>query len=122
MKKHIQIFTDGAGQRPDGKASGFAWLRQDTGEKHIKRVDGLTNNVAEYRGVIAALKKMKPGSCVEVQTDSLLIVSQLRGEWRILDSKLARLADEVKTIAEQKRLTVKFTWIPRAENRAGKLL
>jgi hypothetical protein len=39
---------------------------------------------------------------VEVLTDSLLIVSHLRGEYRILDAKLAKLAGEVKTIAERR--------------------
>jgi hypothetical protein len=39
---------------------------------------------------------------VEVLTDSLLIVSQLRGEFRILDLKLAKVAGEVKTIAERR--------------------
>jgi ribonuclease HI len=39
------------------------------------------------------------GSCVEILTDSLLVVSQLRGEYRIRDAKLSILAAEVKTIA-----------------------
>jgi ribonuclease HI len=118
----IRIFTDGSGQRPDGKGSGTAWLRQDTRVQHIERIAGLTNNEAEYLAVISALKPMRPGSDVEVLTDSLLVVSQLRGEYRILDQKLARLAGEVKTIAEQKRLKLTLTWIPREDNRAGKLL
>jgi len=122
MKKGIRVFTDGSGKRPDGKASGFAWVREDTGEKHIERVDGLTNNAAEYRAVISALKKIPPKSFVEVITDSLLVVSQLRGEYRINDGTLAKLAGEVKTIAEQKRLNLTLTWVPRAQNLAGKLL
>lgn len=120
--KLIRIFTDGAGKRPDGKGSAFAWIREDTGEQHIERVDGLTNNVAEYLAVISPLKKIRPRSNVEILTDSLLVVSQLRGEYRILDSKLAKLAGEVKTIAENKQLNLKLTWVPRKENRAGKLL
>ena len=121
-RKSVVFFTDGAGQRPDGKASGFAWLREDTGEKHVERLDGLSNNESEYRGVISVLKQVQRGANLEVRTDSLLVVSQLRGEYRILDSKLAKLANEVKTITEQKHLTLKLTWIPRPENRAGKLL
>jgi ribonuclease HI len=121
-KKLIRIFTDGAGQGPDGMGSGFAWLREDTGEKCIQRIPGLSNNVAEYQAVIAALKPLKPGSHIEVLTDSLLVVSQLRGEYRILDPKLAKLATEVKTIAERKRLFLKLTWISRRDNRAGKLI
>jgi len=122
MKKPIRIFTDGAGQRPDGKASGFAWLREDTRDKHVERVDGLSNNVAEYRAVISALKQVLPKSTVEVLTDSLLVVSQLRGEYQINDPKLVKLAGEVKTIAAQKRLNLTLTWVPRVQNLAGKLL
>jgi ribonuclease HI len=121
-KKTIRIFTDGAGQRPDGKGSGFAWLREDTGKQHIEWINGVSNNEAEYKAVISALKSVAPGSGVELLTDSLLVVSQLRGEYRIIDPKLAKLASEVKTIAEQKKLNLKLTWIPRKENRAGKLL
>jgi ribonuclease HI len=119
---NIRIFTDGAGERPDGKGSGFAWIREDTGEQYVERVDRLSNNAAEYMGIISALKRMRPRSNVEIVTDSLLVVSQLRGEYRILDPKLVKLASEVKTIAEQKKLNLKLTWVPRKENRAGKLL
>src|SRR5271170_7881475 len=63
------------GERPDGKGSGFAWIREDTGVQHIERIDGLSNNEAEYRAVISALKPIKPDSNVEILTDSLLVVS-----------------------------------------------
>lgn len=121
-KSSIRIFADGSGQRPDGKASGFAWIREDTKQHHIERIDGLTNNVAEYQAVISALKALPTGCAVEIFTDSTLVVSQLRGECRILDPKLAKLASEVKTISERKRLTLKVTWVPRRENLAGKLI
>jgi ribonuclease HI len=126
MKKNgsnvIRIFTDGAGKRPDGNGSGLAWVREDTREQHVERIPGLSNNEAEYRGVISAIKPLPKGSPVEVLSDSLLVVSQLRGEYRIRDPKLEKLATEVRTIAEQKQLVLKVTWIPRRENLAGKLL
>ena len=122
VSKVIRIFTDGAGKRPDGNGSGFAWVREDTREIHVERVPGLSNNEAEYRGVISAIKPLLKGSRVEVLSDSLLVVSQLRGEYRIRDPKLEKLATEVKTIADQKQLELKVTWIPRRENLAGKRL
>ena len=105
-----------------GRVLAFRGLREDTGLQHVEVVNGLSNNEAEYRAVISALRSIKPHSNVELLTDSLLVVSQLRGEYRILDSKLTKLAGEVKTIVEQKHLDLKLTWIPRKENRAGKLL
>jgi ribonuclease HI len=118
----VRIYTDGAGKRPDGNGSGFAWVREDTRERHVERIPGLSNNEAEYRGVISAIKLLPEGCQVEVLSDSLLVVSQLGGEYRIRDPKLEKLAAEVKTIAEQKQLKLKVTWIPRGENQAGKLL
>jgi hypothetical protein len=49
----VVIHCDGAGSRPDGKGSGFAWIRPHTGERYVERVDGLTNNQAEYRALIS---------------------------------------------------------------------
>ena len=85
----IRIFTDGAGCRPDGKGSGFAWLREDTGERKIVREDGLTNNQAEYRAVLAAVQFLEPGSDAELLMDSGNICYQLRGEYRVRDPRLA---------------------------------
>jgi len=121
-KGSIRIFTDGSGQRPDGKASGFAWIREDTKQHHIEHVDNLTNNVAEYQAIVSALKSLRPGCKVEILTDSLLVVSQLRGEYRIRDPKLVKLANEVRTIEERRRFTLTVTWVPREQNLAGKLL
>jgi len=122
MKKQIRIFTDGAGKRPDGKGSGIAWIREDTKERVVERIDGLSNNDAEYRAVISALKRLPNGSHVEILADSLLVVSQTKGEYRICDPKLVRLASELKTVVERKRLHFTITWIPREDNLAGKLL
>jgi ribonuclease HI len=122
QKKPIRIYADGAGAGPDGKGSGFAWVNEESREKHIERVPSLTNNMAEYRAVISALKSVSRKCSVELITDSLLVVSQLRGEYRIRDPKLEKLATEVKTLADQKQLTLTLRWVPRQENLAGKLL
>jgi len=120
--KQVEIYTDGAGANPDGKGSGFAWVNTNTQDKKIESVPGLTNNVAEYRAVISALKSLRKGSVANIFTDSTLVVGQLRGEYRIRDSKLEKLAAKVKTIVDQKQLSVTFTWVRRQDNLAGKLL
>jgi ribonuclease HI len=121
-KKRIRFFCDGSGQRPDGKGSGFAWFSEETGKWHRESIEGLSNNEAEYKAVISVLKEVSKNSALEALTDSLLVVSQLKGEYRIRDAKLEKLATEVKTIVAGKKLDLKLTWIPRKENRAGKLL
>jgi ribonuclease HI len=121
--KHVcRFYADGAGAKPDGNGSGIAWINAISGEKRVERIPNLTNNEAEYRAVISVLKVVPKGSAIEIRIDSLLVVSQLRGEYRILDHKLEKLASEVKTLVEQKQLTLTLTWVPRNENRAGMLL
>jgi ribonuclease HI len=118
----IRIYTDGSGCRPDGKGSGFAWLRQDTGERKITRENGLTNNQAEYRAILAALEPLPKGATAEILTDSENTCFQLKGQRRTLDPKLAELNEKIRMLGKAKNLSVAFLWIPRRENLAGKLL
>jgi len=120
--KLIRIFTDGAGSRPDGKGSGFAWLREDTGEKHIQRVDGLTNNEAEYRGLRSALERLPKKSVAEIYTDSQLMCSQFNGLYKVRDPKLQDLLEEIRQLIVTKELRITLYWVPRNSNPSGKLL
>ncbi len=117
-----RIFTDGAGCRPDGKGSGYAWLCVNDGSKKIVRQDGLTNNQAEYHGILSAIESLEPHTKVEILTDSENTCFQLRGDRRVRDSRLAELHAQILKLVETNRLTVDFKWIPRAENRAGRLI
>lgn len=118
----IRVFTDGAGARLDGKGSGYAFLCPDTGEKQVIPENGLTNNQAEYKGVILALESVSKGSIVEICSDSQVVCAQLNGQFRVRDPKLTELRQLVREIVARKNLDVRFVWIPRAENLAGKLL
>jgi len=121
----IHIYADGSGRRPDGKGSGYAWFRQDTGEKKVVRENGLTNNQAEYRAIrsaLEALPALPTGTTVEILSDSENTVFQLRGERRVRDPYLIDLYTEIHHIISSRELTVQFTWIPRRENLAGKLI
>ena len=57
-----------------------------------------TNNVAEYTGVILALRLAKRLGAVEVELilDSNLVVEQLHGRWKVRDAKLKPLAAEAR--------------------------
>lgn len=120
--KAIRIFTDGSGSRPNGKGSGFAWLRQDKSAKKIFREDGLTNNQAEYRAILSALEFLPKGTNAEILTDSENTCCQLNGQRRVLNPKLAEIYQQIQDLIEKNRLTVSFAWIPRRENLAGKLI
>ena len=118
----IVIFCDGAGYRPDGKGSGFAWVQPHTGERHVEHVDGLTNNQAEYRALISALSFIADRSAAQVFTDSQVMWSQVVGNYKVNHPELAELLFQVRDIIKRKELKVELNWIPRRENIAGKLL
>jgi len=120
--KPIRMFFDGAGCRPDGDGSGFAWICPDTGERHIERVKGLTNNQAEYKAFLAALQHAPDASSVEMFSDSQLICAQFSGQFRVKDDVLQELLFEVLALIQNKRLKVALQWVPRNRNLAGKLL
>ncbi len=118
----IRIFTDGSGCRPDGKGSAFAWFRPDTNERKIVREDGLTNNQAEYLAIFAAVEALPKGSKAEILTDSENTSCQLNGTRRVLDPQLFDLYSKIQNVMKKNGLSVSFTWIPRRDNLAGKLL
>lgn len=118
----VRIFTDGSGQRPDGTGSGYAWFREDTGEKKIVRKNGLTNNQAEYWAIVSALENLPSGTYVEILTDSENTCYQLRGERRVRDEHLVELNLQIQNQIRTNKLSVIFTWVPRGENAAGKLI
>lgn len=82
-----------------------------------------TNNVAEYAGLVLALREAHRLGAKEVdlRLDSKLIVEQLNGRWRVKDAKLRRLFDEAKEHLAGFR-SWRATHEPRARNRAADAL
>ncbi|MDD2731801.1 MAG: ribonuclease HI family protein [Candidatus Pacebacteria bacterium] len=133
MKKII-IYTDGGSKGNPGPAAiGVVFLNEK--EQAIKKYseflgDNFTNNEAEYRALIFALKKFKAlfgkelakKSNVEIRSDSELMVKQLSGEYKIVDEKIQPLFLEVWNLKLDFG-KVKFKLIPREKNKeADKLV
>ncbi|GEL19926.1 hypothetical protein PA7_37630 [Pseudonocardia asaccharolytica DSM 44247 = NBRC 16224] len=76
-----------------------------------------TNNVAEYRGLIAGLQAARElgATDVEVRMDSKLVVEQMSGRWRIKHPGLQPLAAEAAALVRELG-GVRFGWVPRARN------
>ncbi|MBU3067602.1 bifunctional RNase H/acid phosphatase [Nocardia sp. NEAU-G5] len=77
----------------------------------------VTNNVAEYRGLIAGLEAASElgARVVEVRMDSKLVVEQMSGRWKVKHAAMIPLADRARRlVAGFDR--VEFAWIPRAQN------
>ncbi|MFD7845021.1 bifunctional RNase H/acid phosphatase [Nocardia sp. NPDC059764] len=76
-----------------------------------------TNNVAEYRGLIAGLEAAAELGAreVSVRMDSKLVVEQMSGRWKVKHEAMIPLADRARRlVAGFDR--VSFAWIPRNEN------
>ena len=85
------------------------------------QIDGEnTNNVAEYRAVLFGLHKHLEAT--EVCSDSRLVVKQLNGEYKVESGKLLPYWLKVKTRVEKLGHEVKFVWVRREDNPAGKIL
>jgi ribonuclease HI len=117
-----RFHIDGAGARPDGTGSGFAWVRLGTERQRVHREDGLTNNAAEYRALLSVLRYLAAGRRARIFTDSQLVCEQYNGRWAINDPKLVTLLTQARDLIEDKELEIEVRWIPREENVAGKLL
>ena len=57
---------------------------------------------------------------LEILSDSELIIKQLNGEYAIRDATLEVACNEIWHLC--RGYSVKFTWVPREENLAGKIL
>lgn len=109
------IQTDGSGNGhfialfPDGKA----YFGHEELESH---------NEAEYYGVILALSKLQKNSKAVIQTDSQLVVGQLKDDWKINHEHLRECVDYIRSIIRRKQLDITFEWIRREINRADEKL
>ena len=76
-----------------------------------------TNNVAEYRGLIAGLEAAAELDATEVAVfmDSKLVVEQMSGRWRVKHPDLLELHREA-TQAARRFADVQYAWIPREQN------
>jgi broad specificity phosphatase PhoE len=76
-----------------------------------------TNNVAEYRGLIAGLAEAAGLGATEVavQMDSKLVVEQMAGRWKVKHPDLIELHRQARALAEQFE-RIGYRWIPRAQN------
>src|SRR5581483_5072847 len=118
------INTDGASRGNPGPASfGYVIKKKDAEVLHQEgqKIGITTNNVAEYMGVLEALKYVrdhyshKAPHTIEVVADSLLIVSQLSGKYKLKSAHLKVLFDQIK-ILEKEVGTVSYRHVLRAHN------
>ncbi|MCK4594127.1 ribonuclease HI family protein [bacterium] len=115
-----RLFTDGGARGNPGPAAyGLVLFDTDGGEllRRAKRIGRATNNVAEYRAVIAGLELAGQLNISEldVYLDAQLVVRQLTGEYKTKNPALIKLKGKVLTLTESFN-AVRFHHIPREKN------
>jgi broad specificity phosphatase PhoE/ribonuclease HI len=85
--------------------------------EHRQFIGHTTNNVAEYRGLIAGLEEARRLGATEVAVsmDSKLIVEQMAGRWKVKHPGMAELHQQARALASTFD-AVTFSWIPRERN------
>ena len=117
----VVVEADG-GSRGNPGPAGFGCVvfsadRATVLAEHKQFIGQTTNNVAEYRGLIAGLEEARRLGAdeVAVSMDSKLVVEQMCGRWKVKHPGLAELHQQARALASTFD-GVTFGWIPRERN------
>ena len=122
MREFIVEADGGSRGNPGPAGYGSVVIDAATGETLAEAAEYIgiaTNNVAEYRGLVAGLcaaRELDPTATIRVRMDSKLVVEQMSGRWKIKHPDMKPLAAEaaqVFPVAGQ----VTYEWIPRERNK-----
>ncbi|MDT0266740.1 bifunctional RNase H/acid phosphatase [Streptomyces sp. DSM 44915] len=122
MTRELLVEADGGSRGNPGPAGYGAVVKDAVSGRVLAEtaayIGRATNNVAEYRGLIAGLRAahaLAPTAAVRVRMDSKLVVEQMSGRWKIKHPDMRPLALEAKQIYPAG--AVRFEWIPRERNK-----
>lgn len=120
VEKGLVLRVDGGARHNPGPAAyGVVVYLDGVKRKEWGAYLGITtNNIAEYKGLIAALEfvlNLKTHKKVLIESDSLLVVQQFKGEFKVKDPKLIPLHMDAKMLA-QRIGEVEVRYIPREQN------
>jgi len=115
-----KLSTDGGARGNPGPAAYGYVLEADDGtvlDARGETIGVATNNVAEYRALIAGLEKAVELGIDELQvvSDSELLVKQMQGEYRVKNDALRELNDEANSL-ERKLGRVRYKAVRREHN------
>ncbi|MFG2792616.1 bifunctional RNase H/acid phosphatase [Streptomyces sp. NPDC048419] len=121
MREFIVEADGGSRGNPGPAGYGSVVLDATTGETLVEAAEYIgvaTNNVAEYRGLLAGLRaahELDPSAAVHVRMDSKLVVEQMSGRWKIKHPDMKPLAMEASRVFPAEQVT--YEWIPREQNK-----
>jgi len=116
------VEADGGSRGNPGPAGyGSVVIDAATGETLAEAAEYIgvaTNNVAEYRGLVAGLRtahRLDPSAAIHVRMDSKLVIEQMSGRWKIKHPDMKPLAMQASRVFPADRVT--YEWIPREQNK-----
>ncbi|MEV6543531.1 reverse transcriptase-like protein, partial [Streptomyces sp. NPDC051665] len=121
MREFIVEADGGSRGNPGPAGYGSVVIDATTGETLAEAAEYIgiaTNNVAEYRGLLAGLRTahaLDPSAHIHVRMDSKLVVEQMSGRWKIKHPDMKPLAAEAGGVFPADQVT--YEWIPRAQNK-----
>lgn len=127
----LKIFTDGGARGNPGPGAVGVVVKNEEGEiiaKFGQAVGIVTNNVAEYQGVVLAFEWLKNfPQKKEIEEivfflDSQLVVSQLNGFFKVKNAKLREFIFQIRQLEQEVGGNVSYRTIPREENKEADFL
>ena len=120
MPDQIVAYIDGGARGNPGPAGYGVRIERPDGtlvEEFYEPIGVATNNVAEYRGLIAALEwaKSRGERELHVRSDSLLLVQQMLGNFKVKNAGLQPLHAKARLLAHEIG-NVTFEHVGRAKN------
>jgi ribonuclease H / adenosylcobalamin/alpha-ribazole phosphatase len=126
VNRDVIVWADGGARGNPGPAGFGVVVTTPSGEVLAQLGEGIgwaTNNVAEYRGSIAGLEQALAlgAKRVHVRADSLLVVNQQKGLWKVKSPSLQGLWTQTRHLVSQ---FDRVTWehVPRGQNRRADAL
>lgn len=119
---HVIISCDASIKKNPGGPSSIGVVIQHPGQQEPLKISQIvkatTNNEAEYDAVYFGLMSLSnlsnnPGTTVEVRSDSLLVIDQLKGTKACRNEKLERRRKLILELAEGLPFPVEWVWRPR---------
>ncbi|WCH91236.1 bifunctional RNase H/acid phosphatase [Streptomyces moderatus] len=121
MREFIVEADGGSRGNPGPAGYGAVVIDAATGQTLAEAAEYIgvaTNNVAEYRGLVAGLRaahELDPTATVHVRMDSKLVIEQMSGRWKIKHPDMKPLAFEASKVFPATQVT--YEWIPREQNK-----
>ena len=114
------LYFDGCSKGNPGKGGSGSVIYDNNIEIWYKASfvgDKVTNNHAEYNGLIEGLEEaVKRGiTCLTVKGDSMLVIKQMRGEYKVSSPNIKPLYNKAKRLTEQIK-TIEFYHVYRNDN------